>query len=319
MGRKSKKAGSGHLPLTNYERQIYSKPYGTTSARLSGISQYSFGNCALSLHPAKDSPVASPYGGYIYEKPAILEYLLTKTQELKNQQIQYDEKIANLEIEQSQHEQETKRKAVEVFENAQKVVPKKQKKEEINPLSKTSYWLSEFQPKLPKAKPSASSSKKNSVVDSNTTALALVKEEEEAPAAVSDLPPPPPKRPSSPNSQQPLRRKDLIPLSLKFNTKDQVVCAISEKPIVSQQALALITTKKTNTSDDDESPTGGAQVVLEQVFNDIHASSTDPKEKLICPITGKKIYKILKLQKGGSSFSGTGATVEAKTYKPTMT
>jgi hypothetical protein len=45
--------------LTHYERTKYFQPYGTTTARLSGVSQYSFGHCALSLHP----------------------YLLTKTQE----------------------------------------------------------------------------------------------------------------------------------------------------------------------------------------------------------------------------------------------
>lgn len=82
MGRKSKQAGSGHFPLTNHERKEYSKTYGTTQQRLGGSSQYTFGQCALSLHPAKDQPVATPTAGYIYERPAMIEYLLTKTQDL---------------------------------------------------------------------------------------------------------------------------------------------------------------------------------------------------------------------------------------------
>ena len=97
-----------------------------------------------------------------------------------------------------------------------------------------------------------------------------------------------------------MRRKDLIDLDLKFNAQDQVLCAVSEKSIVSQQALALIP------------KAGRAQVILEQVYNDLG------KER-DCPVTGKKIHKILKLQKGGSSFAGTGSVLEAKTYRPSMT
>jgi hypothetical protein len=269
MGRKSKQAGSGHLPLTHHERKEYSKPYGTTTARLSGLSQYAFGQCALSLHPAKESPVAT-HSGFVYERPAILEYLLTKTQELKQQKVKYEQSLQEQALE-GQQEDDKKRKAeIEAFENSQKVYATKKRKTEVNPLKRTSYWLAESQPE---------------------TSQALAVE-------------PPPKRPPSPNSQHPLRRKDLIPLDLKFNTQDQVVCAISEKRIVSQQALALIT-KAT----DDAHP---AQVVLEKIFNDLG------KERM-CPITGKKLTKILLLQKGGSSFAGTGGMVEAKTYQPSMT
>ena len=109
-------------------------------------------------------------------------------------------------------------------------------------------------------------------------------------------------------SQQPLRRKDLIPLDLKRNTADQVICAVSEKSIVTQQALALITKG--------DHP---AQVVLEQVYEDLISKEEQKGAKRMCPVTGRKLTKILKLQKGGSSFAANGGILEAKTYRPSMT
>lgn len=251
---------------THHEKSQYSKSYGITAARLGGSSQSTFGHCALSLHAAKEHPVATP-SGFIYERAAILEYLLTKTQDLKKQQQEYDQWLAQQERNNSEEEEKKRKAQVEQFEDSQKAVAsKKQKVNDVNPLKKSSYWLADFQP-----------------------------ESETAPMS------PPPKRPLSPMSQQPLRRKDLIELDLKRNSDDQVICAASDKSIVSQQALALITKS--------DKP---AQVVLEKVYNDLGAYQT-------CPITGKKITKILKLQKGGSSFAGSGVVVEAKTYRPTMT
>jgi nitric oxide synthase-interacting protein len=265
MARKSKQASSGHLPLTNYERRQYSDGYGTTTARLSGVSQATFGNCALSSHPAQEHPVAT-HSGYIYERSAILEYLLTQTKALKQEQQKYDQWL-ELQQTEVQDDQDTKRKAdIAQFEASQKVVAVKKRKVDVNPLKRTSFWLSEFQPET----------------DGKTQME------------------PPPKRPASPMSQQPLRRKDLIELDLRRNSDDHVICAISEKSIVTQQALALIPKSG-----------GAAQVVLEQVYNDLG-------KEVVCPVTGRKLSKILKLQKGGSSFSSNGGVIEAKTYRPNM-
>lgn len=271
MGRKSKQAGTGHLPLTNHEIKEYSKhAYGTTTARLGQDSQYTFANCCLSLHPAKDRPVATP-SGFIYERSAILEYLLAKTQGLKKEQQEY-EAWTTQQAKEGLHDEEKRQRAqLEAFEDSQKVVVSKKRKVEINPLKRTSYWLAESQPE----------------------------------AAGGGGPgggrTPPPKRPPSPNSRNPLRRGDLIELELQRNSDDQVQCAVSEKSITTQQALALVTRS--------DQP---ARVVLEQVYNDLG------KEK-VCPVTGRKITKIVKLQRGGSSFASNGGVIEAKKYRPTMT
>lgn len=284
MGRKSKQAGTGHLPLTNHEIKAYSKhAYGTTTARLGQDSQYTFANCCLSLHPAKDKPVATP-SGYIYERSTILEYLLTKTQELKRDQQQYESWLAMQERDLVQSQEKDRRGQLEAFEQSQRVVVSKKRKVEVNPLKRTSYWLAESQPDVAEVRGGTTESANNvgSGITSNNRRA-------------------PPKRPASPNSQQPLNRKDLIELDLRRNSNDHVICAISEKSISTQQALALVTKS--------DQP---AQVVLEQVYVDLG------REK-VCPITGRKITKVLKLQRGGSSFSSNGGVIEAKKYRPTMT
>lgn len=275
MTRKSKQAG-GNKPLTSYERKKYGEEYGTTTARLGSASQYTFGHCALSLHPAKEQPVATP-SGFIYERSAMFQYLLHQTQKLKQAQQKYDQWLETKKSEETQEDERKRKLQVEKFENTQKVVPKRQKIDDENPLKRSSFWLAEFQPKK---------------ADATTSSNALEE-------GMMD---PPPKRPPSPMSQKPIRSKDLISLELKRNKDGHVVCAVSEKSIVAQQALALITKS--------DKP---AQIVLEQVYNDLG------KEK-VCPVTGRKISKILKLQKGGSSFAANGVVgMEAQTYRPSMT
>lgn len=302
MPRKGKQPG-GHNPLTYHERKEYAKGsgFGTTTARLNQHSQYQFGMCGLSLHPVHSNPVATP-SGFLYERPAILEYLLQKTQELKKEQQDY-EKYQNLREASQEDNEDRKRKAdIEKFENAQKVEVAKKRKKEANPLQRTSYWLAESQPQAVNMPPRKSDGDANGDDTYTATSTALV--------LAASAKKPPPKRPPSPNSQQPLRRKDLIPLALKRNDDDQVVCAVSDKTISTQQALALITVK--SSAGDDKLAKYPAQVVLEQVYNDLGA---EPQ----CPVTGRKILKILKLQKGGSSFASTDGTVLAKQYRPTMT
>ena len=57
--------------------------------RLGGDSQQTFGHCALCIHPAVE-PMATP-SGHVYCKECIVEFLLTKTQELKRQREAFEE------------------------------------------------------------------------------------------------------------------------------------------------------------------------------------------------------------------------------------
>jgi hypothetical protein len=67
---------------------------GTLKQRLGSESQLPFGYCALTLEPAVD-PVVSP-SGRIYSREAIIEYLLTKSKELKVARDKYEEQQVRL-------------------------------------------------------------------------------------------------------------------------------------------------------------------------------------------------------------------------------
>lgn len=312
MGRKSKQAG-GNMPLTHYERtkKFVSSEYGTTSRRLAGHSQYQLGNCALSVtridHP-NHIAMCSP-SGYLYSEQAILEYLLNKTQEIKHQQAEYDKQQQMMIQKQNKSEQEVTKTKINDFIEAQKVIKKRKFIDEKlvaqTDLKRTSYWISNEATKQPKEGSSDLTTSSDDKMDS----------------AIQ----PPPERPLSPFTEQPLRRKDIWPVQLLWDDdQTKLVCAISQKTIQSQQAIAYWI---------DKSIPG--TIVLESVWNDIvvvssklHSttSGNDVVKHSVrtaitmkCPNTGKKIKYTRTLQRSGTSFASSGQNIQVKQYRPTIT
>lgn len=209
MARKSKQAG-GNMPLTHYERtkKFASSEYGTTATRVAGHSQYQLGDCALSISRLNDSALCTP-SGYLYDKEAILEYLIKKTQEIKEQQAAFD---AQQEKNRSEVSASTEKKLLEKFEDSQKIIRKRKADDESELLQKdmkrTSYWLATSQPVA--------------------TEQAVTK---------------PAERPESPHSGEPLRRKQLWPLHLQWEN-EKLVCGLSDKAIGTQSATAYWTDEK---------------------------------------------------------------------------
>lgn len=64
--------------------------------RLGTESQLPFGYCGLSMYPAED-PVVTP-SGHIYSRESILEYLLTKSKEIKEQCKAYEEQQVRMSL-----------------------------------------------------------------------------------------------------------------------------------------------------------------------------------------------------------------------------
>jgi nitric oxide synthase-interacting protein len=62
--------------------------FGTVTQRLGTDSQLPFGYCALSMQPVTEA-VITP-SGHLYNREAILEYLLLRSQELKQLQKNYE-------------------------------------------------------------------------------------------------------------------------------------------------------------------------------------------------------------------------------------
>jgi nitric oxide synthase-interacting protein len=175
---------------------------GSLKQRLGTDSHLPFGHCALSTYPTDDA-VVSP-SGHLYGRESMLEYLLTKSKELKRAQQLFDAQQARLEAEQREEarrvqrldelqflaatdgiESVAKRKiehledSSEFFRSRKKVIDDTDKEVRMEELKKVSPWVPQFTPQA--------------------TATA-VKE--------------PPKRPPSPFTGRPLRAKDLIPVNL---------------------------------------------------------------------------------------------------------
>ena len=123
----------------------------------------------------------------------------------------------------------------------------------------------------------------------------------------------PPKRPSSPTSGNPLRMKDLTPITIpRAEDSNEPICAVSKNSLKNTQPIAL-------------KPSG--IVISEKVFNEFM------KDDDHCPVTGMKINKkkgdVIRLRRGGSGFASTSikedgeggmeSGIIAKKYKATMT
>jgi len=290
MGRKSKQPG-GHHPLTYHERtkKFASSEYGTVSKRLAGHSQYQIGDCALTVTELNEDTCLCSPSGYLYQESAILEYLLTKTQELKQQRIEYEQQQQKKATAAQQARDNQQKRKVEDFQATQQTIASAAKKSKVDQdgdgdtsakgaavqdLKRVSYWLADAQPKA---------------VDASSS--------EE----------PPPERPGSPVTGEPLRRKDLWSVQLdRLDGGDagKLVCAVSHKTLASgSQCLAYWTDKKLP-----------GRIVLQSVYKDLIE-----QQNKRCPLTDAKIKYTRTLQQSGSSFAASGQNVAVQKYRPTIT
>lgn len=333
MVRKSKQA-SGNAALTHYElRHKLSSDHGTQKLRLAGHAQYQMGSCGLSLTSLVDATtvLCSP-SGHLYEDQAILEYLVTQTRHIKEQQEKLEESKLKGNDNSTSEKEMGKRKLA--FEASQKDWTKKQRPspppsasaesmiaKAKQDLKRTSYWLADSQP----------------VVENPQI---------EAPVSA---------RPVSPHSQEPLRRKDLWPVQLEFlqsgsdngkkndnqghhNNNPQVICSLTGKPIRTHAAVAYWTSRESpgrvvlKEDGYEQLIVGGAVHKQKKVcdlnvgvgqLSDLNESGkkllSSPSSALLCPTTNKKIKYTRMLQRSGSSFATSGQDNIVEKYRPTMT
>jgi nitric oxide synthase-interacting protein len=185
---------------------------GSLTERLGADSQLKFGYCPLSLNQVHEG-VVTP-SGHIYEREVILEYLLNKTREIKEQlqefEIQRDrfaaEEKQKGKIEEDNERQNfndsqsiitTSREATRVPDcnSRKRVIDDTSREEQMAKFKQVSPWIVQFTPSYDRE--------------------VKVKE--------------PPKRPPSPFSRNPLRLKDLIPVNLvrESSGSDKFICPVS--------------------------------------------------------------------------------------------
>eukprot|EP00439_Symbiodinium_sp_Y106_P053107 s5404_g7.t1 len=253
-----------------------------------------FGFCGLTLKAPKD-PVATP-DGHIFDREAILEYLLQQKLDIQAEQKKFEEQERQREQRLLSADKEVQLKELEAFTNAEQgllsqdhrhkraleqvdavregVPEKKLRRGELLVVDKSqlrakSFWTKEF---TPTAAPTEVKK-----VDATTRC---------------------------PMTGKKLKVKDLIPVKMEIadqklmdqgGGKGVYCCAVSKNAIIHQQALLL-------------KPSG--VVILESVWKDIVS------KEMKCPVTGKKLRgeeDLLKLERGGSGFSAHN-DVEAKSF-----
>jgi hypothetical protein len=270
MGRKSKQAG-GNLPLTNYERSKKFK--AASSETVAAISQYQLGMCALTtqslllLPPPKNKDAAAAAAvvvlcspsGYLYDESALLEYLLRNTRELKRQKAESNAR-AQQHLSTAKSVESHQRLCDFASSQAMVKITKIDAPDTARALKNVSYWLD-----TPEV-----------VADDeavNKPPLTTLRD-----------------RPGSPTTGNDVQRKDFWKVSLKQNAHQQLVCALSDKPLQMSRAIAYWTTK---------SEIG--IVALESIYDQLTTTTTNPtttadinqkKKRRRCPLTDERIKHV---------------------------
>ncbi|KAM9299170.1 nitric oxide synthase-interacting protein [Gastrophryne carolinensis] len=297
MTRHGKNCTAGAV-YTYYEKRkdTAASGYGTQTVRLSKDAVKDFDCCCLSLQPCKDPVITTD--GYIFEREAILEYILHQKKEIARQMKAYEkqknEKNAELD-ELNKVAKESKMKAF--LEKEMSIISKP-----LNPFSKKTESNG--------SAPEAASSSQQSSEDKNKQ-LPSFWIPSLTPEAKSTLVKKPDKTVYCPMSGRPLKMKDLI--TVKFtkvdekvdrvgliNRQDRYVCAVTRDMLGNSVPCAVLRPS-------------GSVVTLECVEKLI-------KKDMIDPISGDKLTEkdIIVLQRGGTGFSASGVQLEAKEARPVM-
>ncbi|XP_005991006.1 nitric oxide synthase-interacting protein [Latimeria chalumnae] len=292
MTRHGKNCTAGAV-YTYYEKRkdTAASGYGTQSARLSKDSIKDFDCCSLSLQPCKD-PVVTPEG-YLYEKEAILEYILHQKREIAKKMKAFEKQ-----------KNEKKAEAQELVKAAKDTKVKAFLAKETTIVSKP---LNPFTVKADAAQPSTS----EEGADPQGKQLPSFWIPSLTPEAKASKIRKPDKCVYCPMSGMPLKMKDLIPVKFTpidpkldrvglITRQDRYMCAVTHDVLGNSVPCAVLR------------PSGVA-VTMECVEKLI-------KKDMVDPVTGDKLKEkdIIVLQRGGTGFSGSGALLQATESRPVM-
>ncbi|XP_071966459.1 nitric oxide synthase-interacting protein isoform X2 [Engystomops pustulosus] len=301
MTRHGKNCTAGAV-YTYYEKKkdTAASGYGTQTVRLSKDAVKDFDCCCLSLQPCKDPVVTSD--GYIYEKEAILEYILHQKREIARQMkviLTYEKQKNEKKNEMEELNKAAKESKMKVFlEKEMSIISKP-----LNPFTRKAGENNG-------AAAEASTSSQQNGEDKNKQ-LPSFWIPSLTPEAKSTLVKKPDKTVYCPMSGKPLKMKDLV--SVKFtpvddkvdrvgliNRQDRYVCAVTRDMLGNSVPCAVLRPS-------------GAVVTMECVEKLIKKDMTDP-------ISGDKLTEkdIIVLQRGGTGFSGSGVQLQAKEARPVM-
>ncbi|XP_004597038.2 nitric oxide synthase-interacting protein [Ochotona princeps] len=276
--------------------------YGTQNIRLSRDAVKDFDCCCLSLQPCHD-PVVTP-DGFLYEREAILEYILHQKREIARQLKAYEKQRGAKREEQKQLQRAAAQDQVRGFlEKEGSIVSRP-----LNPF--TSKAATETGPEDAQAGSSAGAPGKDKDKDKEK-ALPSFWIPSLTPEAKATKLEKPSRTVTCPMSGKPLRMSDLTPVrfTLLDDSVDRVglitrseryVCAVTRDSLSNATPCAVLRPS-------------GAVVTLECVEKLIRKDMVDP-------VSGQQLTErdIITLQRGGTGFAGSGVKLQAEKSRPVM-
>ncbi|XP_068612788.1 nitric oxide synthase-interacting protein-like [Brachionichthys hirsutus] len=274
--------------------------YGTQSIRLGKDAIKDFDCCCLSLQPCRD-PVVTP-DGYLYEKQAILEYILHQkkaiAQKMKAYEKQKQAQKSNNRLESKSEERER----VEKFKKRENSIVSKP----INPFISGTSTVSE----KGRADGTSAESSSDSHAGSSKSLPSFW-----IPSLTPESKPTLIKKPSKavlcPMSGRAIKMNELItvrftPLDSSLDRvalltrQDRYVCAVTRDVLGNSVPCAVLRPS-------------GAVVTQECVEKLI-------KKDMVDPLNGEKLHDkdIILMQRGGTGFAASGVDLHAKEARPVM-
>lgn len=264
--------------------------YGTQSIRLGKDAIKDFDCCCLSLQPCKD-PVVTP-DGFLYEKQAILEYILHQKTEIAKKMKAYEKQKQVLKSSGQSESKSAEKEKVEKFKSSESNIVSKP----INPFSKE--------------EAAADTSGQVCVAGSSKNLPSFW-----IPSLTPEAKPTLLKKPSKtvlcPMSGRPIKMNELIPVhftpldpSLErvklLSRQERYVCAVTRDVLGNSVPCAVL-------------GPSGAVVTQECVEKLIRVDMLDP-------VSGERLTDrdIIFLQRGGTGFAGSGVDLKAKEARPVM-
>ncbi|KAK2164014.1 hypothetical protein LSH36_70g02046 [Paralvinella palmiformis] len=296
MTRHAKNCTAGAV-YTYHEKKkdTHTSGYGSQSIRLGKDSIKEFDCCCLTLQPCRN-PVITP-DGYLFDKEAILEYIIHKKREMARQLKEYERqknRFVKEKVELQKAEQESR---LQKFVEKQGVTVGKFLDKKDEPEPSTSNGTTE-------------STSISNMVDTKKKELPSFWIPALTPAAKETELKKPDEKVRCPMSGKPIKLKDLIEVKftpIKDDGKKSLitksaryVCAVTNDVLGNSVPCAVL-------------KTSGTVVTVECVEKLIRKDMLDP-------INGKKLTEkdIIHLQRGATGFSGSGLKLDAKKDGPTM-
>ncbi|XP_060945679.1 nitric oxide synthase-interacting protein [Limanda limanda] len=275
--------------------------YGTQSIRLGKDAIKDFDCCCLSLQTCQD-PVVTP-DGFLYDKQAILEYILHQKTDIAKKMKLYDKQKKAQKSSSQLESKSEERERVEKFKTRENSIVSKP----INP------FISGQNNGIEKGRTEGSSVESSTVSSASTSSQSLPSFW--IPSLTPEAKPTLLKKPSKavlcPMSGRPIKMNELVTVRFTpvdpslgrvalLTQQDRYVCAVTRDVLANSVPCAVLRPS-------------GAVVTQECVEKLI-------KKDMIDPMTGDKLSDrdIIPLQRGGTGFAASGVDLSAKEARPVM-